>query len=99
MHKRWYDVDPAISLAVSLIQSANEANQIKCVDFIIDYAKQRGVKPRAHNLNDTFNYILRRWYDREKSISEAFDYFESSSLDLQKELALEIISLLQLSEA
>lgn len=98
MHKRWYDIDPTVSLAVSLIRNANEPTQLKCADFIIEYATQRNVKLQSNTLNDAFNYILKRWYDKDKKMSEAFEYFEVSSLDIQKEIALEVISLLQLSE-
>ena len=36
MHKRWYDVDPTVSLAVSLLRNANEQVQLECADFIIE---------------------------------------------------------------
>lgn len=97
MHKRWYDIDPTVSLAVSLLRNADEAAQIKCAGFIIDYAKQKDVKLKNNTLNDAFNYILKRWYDNDKKISEAFVYFEVSPIEIQKEIALEIINLLQLS--
>ena len=40
MHKRWYDVDPTVSLAVSLIRNTNDKTQLKCADFIIDFAQK-----------------------------------------------------------
>lgn len=98
MHKRWYDVDPTVSLAVSLLRNANDKAQTECAEFIIEYATQRDVKLKSNTLNDAFNYILKRWYDKDKKISEAFEYFEASPLEIQKEIALEVISLLQLSE-
>ncbi len=99
MHKRWYDIDPTVSLAVSLIRSANEEIQLKCADYIIDYAKQRNVKLKNNKLNDAFNYILRRWYDQDEKISEAFKYFEGSPLEIQKDISLGVINLLQFSES
>lgn len=98
MHKRWYDVDPTVSLAVSLIRNSNEEIQSKCADSIIEYATQRGVTLQSNTLTDAFNYVLRRWYDRDKKIAEAFEYFQVSPLEIQKEISLEIISFLQLSE-
>lgn len=98
MHKRWYDVDPTVSLAISLMRNANEQTQVKCADFIIDYARQRNVVLKTNTFNDAFNYILRRWYDKDKKIAEAFEYFQFSPLDIQKEISLEVISLLQFSE-
>lgn len=98
MHKRWYDIDPTVSLAVSLMRNANEQTQLKCANFIIDYAKQRDVALKTNTLNDAFNYILRRWYDQDKNVSEAFEYFEASPLEIQKEISLEVINFLQFSE-
>ena len=98
MHKRWYDVDPTVSLAVSLIRNTNEQTQVKCADFIINFAQQREVKLESNSLNDAFNYILRRWYDKDKRIAEAFDYFENAPLEVQKEISLEVINFLQFSE-
>lgn len=98
VHKRWYDVDPTVSLAVSLIRNTNEQTQLKCADFIIANAKKNNIKISGNSLNDAFNYILRRWYDKDKKISEAFEYFEASSLEVQKEISMEIINFLQFSE-
>lgn len=98
MHKRWYDVDPTVSLAVSLIRNTNEKTQLRCADFIIEYAKKYDVKIQNGSLNDAFNYILRRWYDKDKRIAEAFEYFEAATLDVQKEISMEVINFLQFSE-
>ena len=37
------------------------------------------VKLKENALNEAFTYILRRWYDKDKRIQEAFDYFLYSS--------------------
>lgn len=95
MHKRWYDADPTVSLAVSLMRNADEETQLKCSEFIIDYAKRKEIKLKNNTLNNAFNYILRRWYDQDKQIAEAFEYFEIAPLELQKEISLEVISILQ----
>lgn len=98
MHKRWYDVDPTVSLAVSLMRNTNEQTQLKCADFIIDYAKQRDIKLKNTTLNDAFHYILRRWYDKDKKVAEAFEYYEAAPLEIKKEISLEVINFLQFSE-
>lgn len=98
MHKRWYDVDPTVSLSVSLMRNADELTQLKCADFIIDYAKQRNLTLKSNTLNDAFNYILRRWYDKDKKVAEAFEYFQMAPLEMQKEISLEVINFLQFSE-
>lgn len=98
MHKRWYDIDPTVSLSVSLMRNANEETQVRCADFIIDFAQQRNVKLKNGNLNNAFNYLMKRWYDKDKRVAEAFEYFESSPLEIQKEISLEVINFLQFSE-
>ena len=99
MHKRWYDIDPTVSLAVSLMRNTNEQTQLKCADFIISFAKEKGIMLQSSSLNSAFNYILRRWYDKDKQVSEAFEYFEVAPPELQKEISLEVINFLQFSEA
>lgn len=98
MHKRWYDVDPTVSLAVSLMRNANEQTQVKCADFIIEYAKDRKVTLQSNTLNDAFNYLLKRWYDKDQKIAQAFEYFEVSPIEIKKEISLEVINFLQFSE-
>lgn len=98
MHKRWYDLDPTVSLAVSLMRNAPEKVQLDCAHFIIEHASQRNVTLKNNSLNDAFNYILKRWYDKDKTVAEAFEYFQQSPGELQKEIAIEVISLLQFCE-
>ena len=49
-------------------------------------------------LVDAFNYVLRRWYDTDQKIAESFEYLKQMPEELQKETALELISLLQKEE-
>ena len=41
MYKRWYDVDPTVSLAVSLMRNANIMTQYKCADLIVQKSKEK----------------------------------------------------------
>lgn len=98
MHKRWYDVDPTISLSISLLRNASDSAKLRCAEFIIDYTKDRGVTLKTSTLNDAFNYIMKRWYDKDKTIAEAFEYFENAPLSIQKEVAIQVINLLHVAE-
>ena len=95
MQKRWYDLDPTVSLAVSLMKNANEEIQLKCADYIVSKAKNFGVKNSENALNEAFNYILRRWYDKNIKVSHAMEYLKNAPIDVRKELALEIIDFIQ----
>lgn len=95
MNKRWYDIDPAVSLAVSLMRNANIITQYKCADYIVNFSKDNGIDLSNNIITDAYNYILRRWYDTDQKIAEAFEYLKLLPADLQKEAALNIIELLQ----
>ena len=99
MYKRWYDVDPTVSLAVSLMRNANIMTQYKCADLIVKKSKDNGVNLADNILADASSYVLRRWYDTDQKIAESFEYLKSLPEELQKEVALELINLLQEEEA
>lgn len=99
MNKRWYDIDPTVSLSVSLMRNANIITQYKCADLIVAKSKDNGVDLSENILTDAFNYVLRRWYDTDQKIAEAFEYLKLMPDTLQKETALDIINLLQVEEA
>lgn len=98
MYKRWYDIDPTVSLAVSLMRNANILTQYKCADLIVQKSKDNGIDHSDNMLTDAFTYVLRRWYDTDQKIAEAFEYLKALPDDLQKEVALDLINLLQEEE-
>ena len=98
MYKRWYDIDPTVSLAVSLMRNANIISQYKCADLIVNKSKENGIDVSENIITDAFNYVLRRWYDTDQKIAEAFEYLKLLPIELQKETALDIINLLQEEE-
>ena len=98
MQKRWYDLDPTVSLAVSLIENADEKIQIECANYIIDKAKSYGVRITENDLSEAFNYILRRWYDKNKQIRDSFEYLKAAPYDVQLGIAFDIIDKLQVVE-
>lgn len=98
MDKRWYDIDPTVSLAVSLMRNANILTQYKCADLIVNKSKTNGVDLSENIITDAFNYVLRRWYDTDQKIAEAFEYLKLMPESLQKEVSLELINLLKKEE-
>lgn len=99
MNKRWYDVDPTVSLAVSLMRNANIMSQYKCADLIVNKSKEQGLDLSENIITDAFNYVLRRWYDTDQKIAEAFEYLKQMPETIQKETAIEVITLLQEEES
>lgn len=96
MNKRWYDIDPTVSLAVSLLRNSDESTRKDCAEFIIKNAKNKGVVMK-NNIVSAFDYALRRWYDGEETIFEAMEYLRISPVEIQKELAFDIIEYLEVS--
>ena len=95
INRRWYDIDSTLSLAVSLLEKAEKSVQLVCAGLIKDKSHCFGIYIDANKLEDSFNYFLKRWYDEDKEIADAFEYLKLMPLELQKEMALEIIDRLQ----
>lgn len=93
--RRWYDEDPTVSLAVSLLENTNKANQLCCAEFIKEKSHSFNVYIEENKLEDAFNYFCKRWYDEDKEIADAFEYLKLMPFELRKETALEIINKLQ----
>ena len=98
MNKRWYDIDPTVSLAVSLMRNANILTQYKCADLIVAKSKENGIDLSENIISDAFNYVLRRWYDTDQKIAEAFEYLKLMPNNIQKTTAIDLINLLQEEE-
>ena len=45
-----------------------------------------------------FNYVLKRWYDEDKHLSEALEYLKNSPDELKKEISFKIIEFLENKE-
>ena len=93
MFQRWYDADAAVSRAINELEKSSEEIQIRCADYIIDLLKD--VELEKLSLEDQYNYIMRRWYDKNIKVSHAMEYLKNSPVDIRKELALEIIDFIK----
>lgn len=96
-NKRWYDQDPTLSLAVSLIKNAPLDTQLKCAEFIKEKAQDYGVVLKT-NLLGAFNYVLNRWYDSQEQLAELMDYLKNADDETRKQLSVDIINFLQAVE-
>ena len=66
------------------------------MDLIIGLPEEN-IKDVEYSINEALNYILRRWYDKDKRIQEAFEYFRIAPLDVQKTIAKELLKVLQIA--
>ncbi len=93
--QRWYDLDPTMSLAVSLMHDAAPEQQSECAKMIIQKAKDFNIHIPQKKLEEAFNYFCKRWYDKDKELADAFQYLKIMPFELQKEVSLEIIEKLE----
>ncbi|MDR1167479.1 MAG: hypothetical protein LBK53_01130 [Heliobacteriaceae bacterium] len=96
MFKRWYDTDPAVSAAITKLEKAQNNIQIRCADFIVDKLKSFDFDIEM-SLEDQYDYIMRRWYDKNIKVSHAVEYLKNAPEEIRKQLALEIIDFLSAS--
>lgn len=90
--KRWYDIDPVVSRAVAVLETAPEELQIICAEYVIDKLKDIDFKM---SLEEQYNYILRRWYDKNIKVSHAMEYLRLAPTELRRELALDIVEYIE----
>ncbi len=94
MFKRWYDLDATVSSAISQWEKADEEVQTICAEYVIDKLKDMDFDVPM-SLEDQYNYIMRRWYDKNIKVSHAMEYLRISPEAIRKELALDIIEFIK----
>lgn len=80
--KRWYDQDTRISLAVGCIEKANYVARKKIARVIIQKAKSYDVEIKNPHIG-----LFKRWYDKDKTLSTAMEYFKSAPPEIQRKIA------------
>ena len=99
---RWYDIEPDVFMAVSMIECANTDAQIEYAEYIISAIKEND-KELNYIKNSTMNNIsnkkFQRWYDKNELLSTAFEYLKCTSKDLQKEISLSVLAYKNSKEA
>ncbi len=93
MFKRWYDADSVVSRAINELEKSTEEVQVRCADYIIDLLKD--VELEELSLDDQYNYIMRRWYDKNVKVSHAIEYLRLSPDDVRRETALKVLKYLK----
>lgn len=98
---RWYDVEPDVFMAVSMIECANTDAQIEYAEYIIKQIKEKDrnldyiKNVTLNNLDKRYN----RWYDKNEILSIAFEYLKSTTKELQREISLSVLAYKNAKEA
>jgi hypothetical protein len=93
MFKRWYDADSVVSRAINELEKQPEEIQVRCAEYIISLLKD--VEIEKLSLEDQYNYIMRRWYDKNIKVSHAIEYLRLSPKELRRETALKTLDYLK----
>ena len=97
MKNRWYDSEPILSLAISLLKN-NKTDVVQiCIDYILKTAKENNLQLNL-NFIESLKLNLQRKYDKECFMLEALEYLKIAPHKLQKEIALKIIDIIQETE-
>lgn len=89
MFKRWYDADSVVSKTINDMEKLPEDLQVFCAEYIIDDLMKDVELPNM-SLEDQYNYIMRRWYDKNIKVSHAIEYLRLCPDDIRREVALKV---------
>lgn len=92
-NKRWYDYDPTVSLAISILRNSAKKNQALVAEFLIEKSKEQGISVEKIKSEKT-NMFSRRWYDFDENVYYSLECLRLSPHEVQKTLAIEIINYL-----
>ncbi len=91
---RWYDIEPDVCMAISIIECAAPDAQLEYANFIISRIKEKDIDMAYIQNAAKTNLENRhtRWYDSNEIISRAFSYLKETSKDIQKEVSLSVLA-------
>ncbi len=98
---RWYDIEPDVYMAISMIECASPYQQVDYANFIINEVKSKDLDLN-YIKNSTKSNIARpfkRWYDKNETLATAIDYLKNTTPELQKEISLSVLAYKNQKEA
>ena len=91
---RWYDIEPDVCMAISMIECAEKKAQVQYAEYIIKLVKEKDTE-MSYIKNTTINNKYQRWYDKNETISTAFSYLKGTTKTIQKEVSLSVLALMK----
>ena len=98
MHRRWYDKEPTLSLAISLLKNAEKQEKTECAKVIIAFCKSLNIDFHRTQL-ENIGYTLKRWHDKDKMLFDALEYIRIAPEDVRREISGQIIHFLQTAQS
>lgn len=90
--KRWYDQDAVVAKVINDMEKLPETLQVQCAEYIIDVMKDVDIEM---SLDDQYNYIMRRWYDKNIKVSHAVEYLRLCPNDMRVEIAMKVLKFMK----
>jgi len=94
---RWYDLDPNVCMAISMIEMAEKDIQTDCAKFILKSIAECSNNYAIKNivaLNEKHYHPQNRWTDKNVFLTKAFDCLKEAPKDVQKTVSLSVLNLL-----
>ncbi len=91
---RWYDLEPDVCMAISMIECAPPNAQVEYAEYIIKLVKEKD-KDFDYIKNITKTNLSNRhsrWYDKNETVSRAFSYLKETTKEIQKDVSLSVLA-------
>ena len=91
---RWYDLEPDVCMAISMIECAPPDAQVEYAEYIIKLVKEKD-KDFDYIKNITKTNLSNRhsrWYDKNEPVSRAFSYLKETTKEIQKDVSLSVLA-------
>lgn len=92
---RWYDVEPDVYMAISMIECSELPKQIEFANFIISKLKEKDSEMeyiKNTTIANINNRQHQRWYDKNETVSLAFEYLKNTKQEIQIQVAKDVLS-------
>ena len=89
MPKRWYDTEPTLSLAISMLKNANEEKQDSVCALLKAKFKEMGIKQNDKFI--VFKMFDKRWYDEKENIYNILETLRCCDEETRRKVSLCII--------
>lgn len=97
---RWYELEPTVYMAISMIEMSDLSIQINCAKLIlkeIDNVSEDYILKNIIALSEAQIHPKNRWYDKNELVSKAFDYLKHVSKDNQKAISQNVLDYLKVA--
>ncbi len=89
MPKRWYDTEPTLSLAISMLKNASEDKQDSVCELVQKKFDEMNIKPNEKFV--VFRIFDKRWYDEKENLYNLLETLRCCNAENRRAIALCII--------